>query len=114
MAGVIDRHDDAGVATLVAQLAGDAKAVAQAEIAVAKAKVGGTVTRYKAAAIFFAIAGVLAFGGFIALLVGLILTVSTLVGPGWATVIVVGVTLGIAAILGLVGKSRLAPPEVTP
>ena len=98
-----------GVATLVSRLTGDAREVASAEIALAKAKVGDTVTRYRTAIVFFAVAGVLALAALIALLVGLIVTVATLVGPGFATLIVVGVVLAIAAVLGLLGKGRLSP-----
>ncbi|PZQ61309.1 MAG: hypothetical protein DI544_06115 [Sphingomonas taxi] len=93
---------------LVTRLAGDVRDVAQAEIALAKAKAGFAVTRYKAAAIRFAIAGVLALAALIALLVGLILSLATLIGPGFATAAVVGVVLAIAGLLALSGKSALA------
>lgn len=101
-----------GLAGLVHQLAGDAREVASAEIEVHKARLGEKVTRYKGAAIYFAIAGVLALGAFIALLVGLIMTLATLVGPGWATLIVVGVVLAMSAVLGVLGKGRLAASPV--
>lgn len=93
---------------LVSQLASDARDVAQAEIALAKARAGYAVTRYKAAAIRFAIAGVLGLAALIALLVGLILSLATLIGPGWATAAVIGVTLLIAGIFALSGKSALS------
>jgi hypothetical protein len=50
---------------------------------------------------------VLALAALIALLVGAILTVATLVGPGWATAIVVVAVLAVAAILAMIGKSKL-------
>lgn len=95
------------LSTLVGRLTGDAREVARAEIALTKAKLGDSVSRYKTAAIFFAAAGVLALAALIALLVGLIATLATLVGPGWATLIVVGATLLIAVTLGIIGKGRL-------
>lgn len=98
---------DAGIGELVSQLAADAREMAQAEIALAKARVTESVTRYKTAAIYFAAAGVLALAALIALLVGLILSLATLIGPGLATVAVVGGVLLIAAVLGMIGKSRL-------
>jgi len=51
----------------------------------------------------------LALAALIALLVGAILTLATLVGPGWATAIVVLVVLAIAGALAMVGKSKLKP-----
>lgn len=98
-----------GLPQLLSRLTTEARELAQAEIALAKAKVSDKTTRYRNAAIFFAAAGVLALAALIALLVGLILTLSTLVGPGFATLIVVGVVLVIAGILAYVGKGRLAP-----
>ncbi len=44
----------------------------------------------------------LALAAAIGLIVGAILTLATLVGPGWATLIVVGVSLVVAALLGWV------------
>lgn len=93
---------------LVARLTSDARELAQAEIALAKARVGETVGRYRSAIAFFVVAGVLAFAALPALLVGLILTVSTLVGPGFATLIVIGAVLVIAAVLALIGRARLS------
>jgi Putative Actinobacterial Holin-X, holin superfamily III len=98
---------DTGITTLLGQLVGDAREVALAEVGVIKAHAGETIGRYRGAAIFFAVAGVLGFGGFIALLIGLILTLAPHTGPGIATLIVVGVVSVVAAILGFIGKSKL-------
>lgn len=104
---VRDRVLPDSIPQLVTQLATDARDVAKAEIALAKAKALFAVTRYKAAAIRFAVAGVLGLAALIALLVGAILSLATLIGPGWATLAVVGVVLVIAALLALSGKSAL-------
>ena len=106
----IEGTDELGIPGLVSQLVDDAKDVARAEIAVYKAKAAERADAYKGAAIFFAAAGVLALEAFGALLVGLIMTLATLVGPGWATLIVVGTVLVIAGVLAWIGKGRLAPP----
>ncbi|WP_026326025.1 phage holin family protein [Sphingomonas sp. Mn802worker] len=100
---------EASLTTLVSQLAGDAKDLASAELALQKAKVGEAIGRYKNAIVFFAAAAVLALAALIALLVGMIDTLATLIGPGFATLVVVGVTLLIAATLGIVGKNRFSP-----
>jgi uncharacterized RDD family membrane protein YckC len=99
--------DDESLVSIVGRLATETKNLATAEVAVYKAKFGETATAYKSAAMFFAVAGVLALAALIALLVGAILTVATLVGPGWATAIVVVAVLAVAAILAMIGKSKL-------
>ena len=103
--------EEPGVATLVTQLIDDAREFVSAEVVLYKAKAGERLEAYKGAAIFFGIAGVLGLAGLIALLVGLILSLATLIGPGLATLAVVGVTLVIAGILAMIGKGRLAPAK---
>lgn len=103
--------DEEGISTLVHRAVEDARELAQAEIALVKAKVGERTTAYKNAAIFFGAAATLALSAVTALLVGLILSLATLVGPGWATAIVVVGTLVIAGVLAMVGKGKLAPPK---
>ena len=99
--------DDESLVSIVGRLATETKSLATAEVAVYKAKFGETANAYKSAAMFFAVAGVLALAALIALLVGAILTLATLVGPGWATAIVVVVVLALAGILAMIGKSKL-------
>ena len=99
---------DPSIPQLVARLTHDARDVARAEIALAKAKAGAAATRYKKAAVLFAVAGVLALAALITLLVGLVLTLATLIGPGLATAAVVGAVLIVALALALAGRSRLA------
>lgn len=106
------RDSEEGIGTLIHRAVDNARELAQAEVALIKAKVSERVGAYESAAIFFGIAGVLVLAALIALLVGLIMTVATLVGPGWATAIVVAVTLVIAAVFGLIGKGKLAPAKV--
>ena len=98
---------------LVAQAVADAKDVARAEVALYKARALERVGAYQGAIVFFAIAAILALEAIGALLVGLILTIATLVGPGWATLIVVGVVFAAAGVLAFIGKGRLAvPPQI--
>lgn len=106
-----DLHDD-NVATLMSRLVDDTRSLATAEFALYKARLGERAAAYKNAAIFFAAAGVLALAALIALLVGLIMSIATLIGPGFATAIVVGVVLLVAGVLAAVGKGKLAPAPV--
>lgn len=101
------------VPELLSRLIDDAKAAAAAELTLRKVRLTDRIAAYKTAAIFFAIAGVLALAALIALLVGVILSLATLIGPGLATLAVVGLVLVVAGILALIGKARLAPPRLT-
>lgn len=60
------------------------------------------------AALFFVPALLLVVAAIGALLVGLIMTLTPRVGPGWATMIVVLGSLIVAAVLALLGKRQLA------
>lgn len=102
---------DEGVSTLVHRAVEDARELARAEVALVKAKVGERTTAYKNAGIFFGAAAVLALSAVTALLVGLIFSLTPLVGPGAATAIVVIAALAIAGILGWAGSKKLAPPK---
>jgi hypothetical protein len=106
-----DLVSDEGVGTLVHRVVEDARELAQAEIALVKAKAGERISAWTGAAIFFGAAAVIALSAVTALLVGLILSLATLIGPGWATLAVVAGALLIAGVLALVGKGRLAPPK---
>lgn len=102
---------DESLPELVGRLVDDTRGVVSAEVELQKAKLSERVSAYKAAAIFFAAAGVLALAALIALLVGLIVTLATLIGPGFATAVVVIVVLTVAGVLAMVGRGKLAPPN---
>ena len=104
---------DEGISALVQRAVADARELASAEIALVKAKASERVGAFTSAAIFFGIAATLALSAVTALLVGLIISLATLIGPLGATGVVVVVTLLIAGILGLIGKGKLAPAKVT-
>ncbi|HEU0065933.1 MAG TPA: phage holin family protein [Sphingomonas sp.] len=99
-----------GVAALVAQLVDDSREVVSAEVALQKARLGERAAAYKGAVVFFVAAAVLALGALIAMLVGAILSLATVIGPGLATLAVVVLTLIVAGVLGLIGKRRLTAP----
>lgn len=92
--------EDAGIGALIGQLTEDAKDYARAELDYYKALARVKVAELKGAAIAAMLALALALAAAIGLIVGAILTLATLVGPGWATLIVVGISLVFAALLG--------------
>ena len=91
---------------IVSRVVDDAKEVARAEVDLVKAKAAAKVAGYRDAATLFAIAALLVFGAFVGLIVGLLLILSVALGPGWATLIVVGTLLGSAGLLGWLGLQR--------
>lgn len=91
---------------LVSRVVDDAKEVARAEIDLVRAQAVARIADYRAAAILFATAGLLAFVALIGLVLGLVLTVAQYTGAGWATLIVVGIMLALASLLGWLGMRR--------
>jgi len=104
--------DEPGLAALVGRLIDDSRSVVSAEVTLYKAKAAERIAAYKSAIVFFAAAAILALAALVALLVGLIGALSTLVGPLGATGIVVGVVLVVAAILAMIGRGKLAAPDL--
>ena len=100
--------DPVGVGEAIARVADDAKAYAGAQVALYKAIALARWRVAQSGLIFGALALVLALSAFGALLVGLIFSLAPLVGPFGATAIVIGVTLAIAGVLGVLAGKRLA------
>lgn len=106
--------DKEGIAALASRLVEDGKAYARAEIGYAKAAATERVRAAKTGAIFLVVALVLAHGALIALFVGAVLALATLVGPLWATVIVVLAACAIAAVLAKIGISHFQAAKQRP
>ena len=100
------------ICALVGSVVEDARALVSAEIELYKARIGERLAAYRGAVVLFAIAGTLGLCGFIALLVGLILSLATLIGPGLATAAVTLTVFAIAGVLAVLGKGRLAAPKL--
>lgn len=113
VARLADAATPPGVGALVGRLVEDGRSLVTAEINLAKAKVSARVGAFRTAALLFAVAGVLAFAGLIALLIGLILSLTPVTGPWIATAIVAGGVFLVALVLALIGKARLSTPEPT-
>ncbi len=109
--------EDDSLGTLFGRLTEDGKAYARAELAYYKALAGerGSVAGIGAA--YGIGAALLGLAALITLLVGLVMTLATLVGPGWATLIVVVATLLLAGVLGLMARAKFrrafAPPPAS-
>lgn len=92
---------DEGLGELIGRLAEDAKAYGQAELDYYHMLARGKLREARAGLWWGALAAGLAIATAVALVMGLLLTIATLVGPGWATVIVV---IGFALVAALMGR----------
>lgn len=104
---------DEGLGTVVTRVVDDAKAYAQAEVTLWKTVASTRGSQAGIAAGLAVGAVVIALSAVTALLVGAILSLRPVMGPGWATLLVVVVALGVAGLLGkmaLTGVKRVLAP----
>ncbi|MGK6356998.1 phage holin family protein [Sphingomonas sp. DT-207] len=92
--------EEESVGELIGRLVEDGKGYAKAELGYYRALATDKLEQARTGLILSAAALLLAIAAAIALVVGLVLMFATLVGPGWATLIVVVATLAIAGLLG--------------
>lgn len=95
-----NQPEEPGLGELFAKLVEDGKGYARAEIGYYRALVAAKLGDVTAALWMGVVALVLVNAAVIALLVGLIMALATLIGPGWATAIVVLFVLLVAGFMG--------------
>jgi hypothetical protein len=102
------------VGQLVAEATRDISEIVRAEVALAKAELAASAKNGAVAGGLFGAAGYLGFLASILLVIAAAYGIAALgLAPGWAFLIVAGVLLLIAAVLGLIGRgriSRVGPP----
>lgn len=91
---------------LVSRVVDDAKALCRAELAVLRAQTRVRLIAYRNAAILVSLAAMLGLAAVVAFAVGAVLVLATLVGPGFATLIVVLSLLVLAGLLGWFGLDQ--------
>jgi hypothetical protein len=99
---VDERHEpdeEEGIGTLIARAVGDGRAYAEAEIAYWRALALDRLADARAAAVFGVAVLLLAQAAAIALIVGFVMILTPYIGPGLATLVVVLVAAGAAALL---------------
>ncbi|KQM27105.1 MULTISPECIES: phage holin family protein [unclassified Sphingomonas] len=104
---------DEGLGTVVTRVVDDAKAYAQAEMTLWKTVASTRGSQAGIAVGMAACAVVIALSAVAALLVGAILSLQAMMGPGWATLLVVVVALAIAGLLAkmaVTGFKRVMAP----
>lgn len=97
----------ASVPDLFARLIGDVRVWAKAEFALLKCRGESLIGALRTAVILIVVAVMLATVALFAGAIGAILALATLVGSGWATLIVVLTLLVIAGICGWLGVARV-------
>lgn len=88
------------IGALIGRLVEDGKAYARAELGYYRTLAASKLGEAKAGLMLGAAALVIALCSVTALLVGLILSLAPLVGPGWATLIVIVGALALSGLLG--------------
>jgi hypothetical protein len=95
------------IGELVSQLVDDGKAYAQAEIDLVKAIAADKAAAARTAAIFLGLALFIAFGAIVALSVGIVLALATLIGPLLGGVVAFVLIGAVAALLGWLGAQKI-------
>lgn len=95
-----EEQEEESIGALIGRLAEDGKGYARAEIGYYRTLAASKLGEARAGLILGAAALVIALCAVTALIVGLILSLSTLVGPGLATLIVIAGALALAGLLG--------------
>ncbi len=111
-------EEKAGIGTLIGRLVEDGKGYVRAEFAYVKALAGERMRAAKSGVIFLVAGLVLLHGALIALFVGLVLSLATIIGPFWAMLIVVAAASVIGGVLAKIGVSHFqrakAGPDLEP
>jgi hypothetical protein len=99
--------EEESIGALIGRLVEDGKGYAYAEIGYYRTLAASKLGEAKLGLIFGVTALVIALCAVTALLVGLILSLATLVGPGWATLIVIVAALALSGLLGWLAYKRI-------
>lgn len=98
---------DDSIGDILGRIVTDGRDYAEAEVALAKAKLVSNVTAYKVPVLLLGGAFVFAIGAVISLFWGIAAALATLVGPLAGGALSALLALGIAAILAMVAKGKM-------
>ena len=99
--------NDRPIGELVSQLVDDGKAYAKAEIDLVKAIAADKAAEARTAAILLGLALFIAFGAMVALCVGIVLALATLIGPLLGGVVAFILIGAVAGLLGWLGAQKI-------
>ena len=106
--GQPDGAPDESVREVLARLYTDGRAYAQAEVERQKLRAGIAGAGVRNAAILGIVALMLLFAAIVTLLIGLVIALSAMIGPLWATLAVFGGAVLIAVLLLLLAKGQIS------
>jgi len=102
------------LSTLLSDLAGETAELFRHELALLKAEMQEKMSRAGVGAAALAAAALIAFSGWLFLLLAAVYALAIVVPP-WAAALIVGVlVLAIAGVLALIGKNRMRADALTP
>jgi uncharacterized membrane protein YqjE len=101
-----DPLDDTSIGDLFRQMTSDASHLVQQEVHLAKAELKESLARVRTVAVGIAVAAALAVPGAIALTAFLVIGLGALIGSYWASALIIGLVLVIAAVA--VGRRALS------
>jgi Putative Actinobacterial Holin-X, holin superfamily III len=103
------------IVSLMTQVTSDLAYLVQTEFRLARAEMGETLSAASNAGVYLAIGGVIALGGFIALLFDIASWITVAGLPyEWSLLIVAVVALAIGAIVAMAGASRMRASSLVP
>lgn len=107
-----------GIGQLLRDLATESAELVRSEIALAKAEMTEKVTRASAGLALLIGGGIVAFAGLLVLLDAAVYALARLIGsdglPALAALLVGGVTIGLGALLIVLGKNQVRPDNLKP
>lgn len=107
-------RDQAPLRALLSELTSDFSNLFRQEVALARAETSEKVAQARTGVVWLAAGGVIAFASLIILLMAAVYGLSEVMHPGWAALIVGGVTLLIGLIAMASGRSHLKAKSMMP
>jgi len=109
------RQDDRTLGEMFTELSQDFKTLVQQELQLAKIELSQKATKMRKGLVLMVGGGLLAYGGFLALIAGIVLGLVAAGVPYWLAALVAGVALGgLGYLLVHSGMASLRPDELTP
>jgi NAD(P)H-hydrate repair Nnr-like enzyme with NAD(P)H-hydrate dehydratase domain len=109
------RHDDRTLGEMFAELSRDFKTLVQQELQLARVELSQKAVKMRKGLVLMVGGGMLAYGGFLAIIAGIVLGLVAAGLPGWLAALVAGVVLGgLGYLLVHSGVASLRPEGLTP
>lgn len=106
--------ENRSLGSLVSELATEVSTLFRKEVELVKLEASQKASSARNGAISLAVGGMLAFAGFIVLLMAAAYGLGTLMHMGWAALIVGAVALVLGGIVAMIGASKLKPQNLAP